>query len=48
MHLHMPLRITKGFKFRRIGPQPLLFTISIFPVDMNVYARFDEIQLMTL
>ena len=27
---------------------PYFFNISICPVDMNVYARFDEIPFMTL
>ena len=29
-------------------PSPYIFIISIGPVDMNEYARFDEIPSMTL
>ena len=39
MHLQDPFKITKGNNYNRIGPKPLLFTISIWPVNMNVYAR---------
>ena len=39
MHFQDPLKITKGNNIHRIGPKPLLFTISIYPVIMNVYAR---------
>ena len=39
MHLQEPLKITKGNNSHRIGPKPLLFTINICPVNMNVYAR---------
>ena len=31
-----------------MAPSPYFFNISICPVDMNVYARFDEIPFMTL
>ena len=31
-----------------MAPSPYIFIISIVPVDMNKYARFDEIPLMTL
>ena len=31
-----------------MAPNPYLFIIIICPVDMNVYARFDEIQSITL
>ena len=31
-----------------MAPSPYSFIISICPVDMNVYARFDEIPSMTL
>ena len=31
-----------------MAPSPYIFIISIGPVDMNKYARFDEILLMTL
>ena len=48
LHIQKPLRITKGNNSHRIGPLPLLFAVSICPVNMNVYARFDEILSMTL
>ena len=48
MYIHKPLRITKGNKSQRNGPSSLLFIIIICPVDMNVYARFDEISSITL
>ena len=48
MYIHKPLRITKGNNPQRNGPSSLLFNIIIFPVDMNVYARFDEIPSITL
>ena len=32
----------------RMAPSPYIFIISIGPVDMNKYARFDEIPSMTL
>ena len=31
-----------------MAPSPYIFIISIGPVDMNEYARFDEIPSMTL
>ena len=31
-----------------MAPSPYIFNISISPVDMNKYARFDEIPSMTL
>ena len=31
-----------------MAPSPHIFIISIGPVNMNKYARFDEIPLMTL
>ena len=48
MYIHKPLRITKGNSSHRNGPSSLLFIIIICPVDMNVYARFDEIPSITL
>ena len=48
MHIHKPLRITKGNNSHRNDPSSLLFIIIICPVDMNVYARFDEIPSITL
>ena len=48
LHILKPLRITKGNNSHRIGPWPLNFDISICPVNMNVYARFNEILPMTL
>ena len=46
MHIHKLLRITKGNNSHRNGPY--IFIISIGPVDMNKYARFDEIPSRTL
>ena len=48
MYIHKPLRITKGNNSHRNGPSSFLFIIIICPVDMNVYARFDEIPSITL
>ena len=48
MYIQKPLRITKGNNSHRNGPLSLLFIIIICPVDMNVYARFDEIPSITL
>ena len=48
MYIHKPQRITKGNNSHRNGPSSLLFIIIICPVDMNVYARFDEIPSITL
>ena len=48
MYVHKPLRITKGNNSHRNGPSSLLFIMIICPVDMNVYARFDEIPSFTL
>ena len=31
-----------------MAPSPYIFIISLGPVDMNEYARFDEIPSMTL
>ena len=45
----MPFRITKGNNSNIIGPRPLLFSIkSISLVDMNIFARFDDIPAITL
>ena len=49
LHIQKPLRITKGNNSHRIlAPSPYFFAVSICPVNMNVYARFDEILSMTL
>ena len=48
MHIRKLLRITKGNNLIEMAPSPYIFIISIGPVDMNKYARFDEIQSMTL
>ena len=48
MYIHKPLRITKGNNSQRNGPSSLLFIVIICPVDINVYARFDEIPSITL
>ena len=48
MHIHKLLRITKGNNYQRNGPSPYIFNIRIGPVDMNKYARFDEIPSMTI
>ena len=48
MYIQKPLRITKGNNSHRNGPLSLFFIIIICPVDMNVYARFDEIPTITL
>ena len=48
MYIDKPLRITKGNNSHRNRPSSLLFIIIICPVDMNVYARFDEIPSITL
>ena len=48
MYIHTPLRITKGNNSHKNGPSSLRFIIIICPVDMNVYARFDEIPSITL
>ena len=45
MHIQKLVRITKGNNSHRNGPYN--FIISICPVDMNQYARFDEIPSMT-
>ena len=43
MHVQKPLRITKGNNFIKLAPSPYFSTISICSVDMNMYARLDEI-----
>ena len=48
MYIQKPLRITKGNNSYRNGPSSLLFIVIICPVDMSVYARFDEIPSFTL
>ena len=48
MYIHKPLRITKGNNSHRNGPSSLLFILIICPVDMKVYARFDEIPSIIL
>ena len=48
MYINKKLRITKGNNSHRNCPSSLLFIIIICPVDMNVYARFDEIPSITL
>ena len=37
-----------GNNFIEMAPSSNFFIISICPVEMNVYARFDEIPSMTL
>ena len=48
LHIQKPLRITKGNNSHRIGPSPYFFAVSICPLIMNVYARFDKILSMIL
>ena len=48
MHIHKLLRITKGNNSIEMAPSPYIFIMSIGPVDINQYARFDEIPSMTL
>ena len=50
MHIQKLLRITKGNNSIEMAPSPYILIIStcICPVDMNKYARFDEIPSMTL
>ena len=45
----VPFRITKGNNSDIIGLRPILFSIkSISLVDMNIFARFDDIPTITL
>ena len=44
MHEQKPLIITKGNNSNRIGPSPYSFIMNICMVNMNVFARFDEIH----
>ena len=46
MHIQKPLRITKGNNSHRISPY--FFAVSICHVNMNVCARFDKKNSMTL
>ena len=46
MHIQKPSSITKGNNSHRISPY--FFAVRICHVNMNVYARFDEILSMTL
>ena len=49
LHIQKPLRVTKGkITLIELNPSPYFFVISICPVYMNVYVRFDEILSMTL
>ena len=49
LHIQKPLRITfREITLIELAPSPYFFAISICPVNMNVYARFDEILSMTL
>ena len=48
MHIQKSLRITKGNNSLTIAPSPNIFIISISLVDLNVFARFDEIPSMSL
>ena len=42
------LRRALGATSIELTPSPYVFIISICPVDMKVFARFDEIPSMTL
>ena len=48
MYLQYLLRITKGNNSKELAPSPYSFIINICLVYKNVFARFDEIHLMTL
>ena len=48
MHLPKPLRITKGNNSKELAPSPYSFVVNICLINMNVFARFDEIHSMTL
>ena len=43
IHKQNALRITKGNNCNRIGPEPFLFYRNVHLVDINVFAKFDEI-----
>ena len=48
MHIHKLLELQREITHIEMAPSPYIFIISIGPVDMNQYARFDEIPSMTL
>ena len=48
LHIQKPLRITMGNNSHRSGPSPYFFALGIYPVNMNVHARYNEILSMTL
>ena len=48
MHIPKPKRVTKGSNSYRIGPSPNSFKMNVCQINMNVFARFDEIHSMTL
>ena len=48
MHKHKRLRIQREITLIEMAPSPYLFIIIIGSVDMNKYARFNEIPSLTL
>ena len=52
MHIYESHGIIKNYKgeiiLKALAPSSEVFIISIFLEDRNVFARFDEIQSMTL
>ena len=45
LSIQKPFRITKGNNSYSIGPYPLIFISSICLVHMNVFAKFDQIDV---
>ena len=50
MHIHKLFlkELQREITLIEMAPSPYIFIISIGPVDMNKYARFDEIPSKTL
>ena len=52
MHYHSisisPLELQRKINLIGLAPSPYFFVTSICLVDMNMFARFDEVPAMTL
>ena len=48
LSIQKPLRFTKGNNSTELAPSPKIFISSICLVNMNVFAKFDEIPSMLL
>ena len=48
MHIPKPLKLQREITIIELASSPYSFIMNICQINMNVFARFDEIHSMTL